>query len=168
MLVRLVVAAIACMAIYSVLSALFTNDLSDSVAELTLEELDDAKTKWKQNGPDSYELEVHYNSSDAEMYIQIVVVNKAVVSGIRDGTTLDEADASRWTIPGQFVRIREDVIAMSDRSKRPNIREDARLVPRAEFDPKFGYPVRYELKGIQTPLQYEWEVTRFEVGTPGR
>ena len=144
-------------------AGLFRND-----TQLTIDALDEARARWDENHPANYDLQIQFDSSDANMSIRLQVRNNQVVSATTNSRAMDREEADRWTIPGQFDRIRDDVIASGDPTQGLNIREHAYLIPKAAFDAEFGYPTHYEFKGEGAPLQYQWRVVKFEpVSTNG-
>jgi hypothetical protein len=150
-------------ALYQGLTGLFRND-----TQLTIAELDEARARWEGIGPENYNLEVQFESSDATMSIRIQVRNNEVTTASSDTRAMNKEEARRWTVPAQFDRMRNDVLASGDPTQGLNIREHAYLIPKAAFDAEFGYPTHYEFKGEGTPLQYQWRVVKFEpVSTNG-
>ena len=64
-------------------------------------------------------------------------------------------------MPEQFETIRQDF----DSSEKPGgfgAAAGTETILKAEFDPQYGYPRRYQRFVLGTDLDVEWHVTRFE------
>lgn len=128
---------------------------------LTPEALEQARRLWDSTGPASYDIEVQIRGRQPGV-VRLTVRNGRVTRMTRDGVVPRQRRTwSAWTVESQF-----DMLALElEAARRPEAGfaapPGAQVVQRAEFDPQYGYPRRYQRHVRSTPLEVEWEVVRF-------
>jgi hypothetical protein len=131
---------------------------------LTAERLEAAETRWEQNGPANYDIEVSVSGRQAAVY-RVEVRRGQATSATRNGNPLTQLRTlSTWSVPGMFGTIHEE------RKKLEQLEAGAPGIPHltvlVEFDSKYGFPRRYvriESAGMGTANQeVTWEVRRFD------
>ena len=68
-----------------------------------------------------------------------------------------------WSVPGQFETIHIDWEAAKHPQEGFGVAPGTKVVLRAEFDQRYGYPRFYQRILLGTGIHVEWRVTRFEV-----
>ncbi len=130
---------------------------------LTLEALQAAELRWKQDGPPSYNQDLELVGSQAGT-IQVEVRDGQVTRMIRNGYQPSQQRTwSYWSVPGQFETIEVDWEAAKHPEQGFGVAPGVQAVLRAEFDQRYGYPRFYQRILMGTGIHVEWRVTRFEV-----
>ena len=133
----------------------------DAMPPLTPERLEQARALWEKNGPDSYEMElVIQGRQPGTVFIE--VRDDQVVRMTRDGHTPRQRRTwEYWRVEGQFDTLARDLRSAERPDKGFGAPAGSRVILRAEFDKKYGYPRRYRRVVSGTDLNVEWKVTRF-------
>ncbi len=122
-----------------------------------------AMDKWKQQGPQDYNLEVQVRGNQPATYYVEVRGGDARLA-LRNGKPLTQRRTfSTWSVPGMFATMSRDVDALERRAAGQADASTPELNLRATFDPRYGYPARYRRLQYQSSVEVEWEVTRFEI-----
>jgi hypothetical protein len=133
---------------------------------LTPEVFQAAISKWKQEGPEDYNIEIQVRGNQPATYYVEVRGGDARVA-LRNGKPLTQRRTfSTWSVPGMFATMSRDVDVLERRAAGQRDASMPDLNLRATFDPRYGYPARYRRLQYRSSVEVEWEVTRFEV-VPG-
>jgi hypothetical protein len=134
--------------------------LGGSMPLVTEEAYEQASARWDAEGPQSYRLELVVEG-DQSGRVLLEVEQGRVTSMLRDGVApRDRRTWDAWSVPGQFDWIQQDM----DRSKLAVKEGRTGLQLLAEFDPRWGFPVRYRRFDLDSGHFVGWEVVRFEPG----
>jgi hypothetical protein len=134
----------------------------ESLPQITRAELEAASARWERNGPASYRAGIRITGRQPGV-VSIEVRDGVVTAMQRDGVTPSQRRTwDYWTVPNQFEMIGQDFDSAEDPEGGFGAPAGSRAVFRGEFDPKYGYPRRYERVVLGTPLDAGWEVVEFE------
>ncbi len=134
----------------------------DSTPRLTAADYETAVARWDANGPDSYDLDLVLTGNRPGA-IHVEVRDGQVVHMTRDGVEpKQERTWYYWTVPGQFDTIGQELEMARDPADSFKSPEATGMVMWAEFDPRFGYPLKYDRVVLGTNFEIHWHVTRFE------
>jgi len=130
---------------------------------LTPEGFQATMAKWKQEGPQNYNIEIQVHGNQPATYYVEVRGGDARLA-LRNGKPLTQRRTfSTWSVPGMFATMSRDVDALERRAAGQADASTPDLNLRATFDPRYGYPARYRRLQYRSSVEVEWEVTRFEV-----
>lgn len=139
----------------------------DAPPELTPARYYDALERWQSAAPPDYDIEVEITGPQAARY-RVEVRGGEPASAERNGVPIKQRRVyGTWSVPGMFGTMSRDVEAIERRAAGRAKPDEQELVLRAEFDPVYGYPARYEriewgsARG-NTSAAAMWRVTRFE------
>lgn len=122
-----------------------------------------AEQKWKDTGPASYNLDLEL-SGNRPGPVHVEVRNRHVTMMSRDGVVPSQKRTwDAWSVPGQFDTIYREFELAADPSKKLGDAAATSMYIRGEFDPQFGYPLRYHRLVLGTNNEIGWKVVRFEV-----
>ncbi|HQU41795.1 MAG: hypothetical protein B7Z73_02850 [Planctomycetia bacterium 21-64-5] len=128
---------------------------------LTTEALDAARTRWQQNGPADYALDVTVMGRQPGRY-HVEVRDGKPVEVLRNGVRSDRRTWHYWTVPGLFEVIEHDVDCAEDPTRGFGAKPGSKAVLRAEFDERRGYPLKFERLILGEPqLDMTWEVEAY-------
>lgn len=132
-----------------------------TLPQITRDDLAAAEKKWDAAQPPGYDMDVTIGGRQPGV-VHIEVRGGTVTKMTRDGVTPSQSRTwEYWTVPEQFETIRQDF----DSSETPGgfgAAPGAQAILKADFDPRYGYPRRYERHVLGTDLSVEWTVTRFD------
>lgn len=114
----------------------------DSTPELTQERFDAALEQWQARGPASYDLEVKLGGAQPGS-VHVEVRDGKVTAASRDGLPMDERNFDVWSINGQFEELEREFEFAEDPQREMQAPPGARVWLRCEFDPQYGYPLRF-------------------------
>jgi hypothetical protein len=135
---------------------------SDRAPRLTREAYEAAVARWDAQGPADYNLDIELTGNRPSL-IHVEVRNRQAVHMTRDGVQpRQERTWFYWTVPGQFDTIAEELEMAENPAKAFNAPGATQVVIWAEFDPRLGYPLRYDRVVLGTDFEIHWKVTRFE------
>jgi hypothetical protein len=159
--------------------ALFVLKRGQSAPAITREDLAAAEQKWRQRGPKSYNMDLAIGGRQPGP-VHIEVRDSRVTRMTRDGVTPSQPRTwEYWTVPEQFETIRQDFDS-ADTPGGFGAAPGTQTMLKAEFDPQYGYPRRYQrfvltskapsqvpfqepvANPAATNLDVDWTVTRFE------
>jgi hypothetical protein len=130
---------------------------------LTPELFEAAKSKWKEQQPSDYNIEVVVQGNQPATYYVEVRGGDAQLA-LRNGKPLAERRTfGTWSVPGMFATMSRDVDALARRAAGQQDRSVPNLNLRATFDPRYGYPAKYRRLEYRSSVEVAWEVTRFDV-----
>lgn len=141
----------------------------DRAPPLSAKSLEVAAKRWKAEGLADYDLEVLISGGQSGRY-QVQVRNGRPKSVKRNGVAPRRGTWDSWTVPGLLGVIRRELELSADPVRGFNAPPGAEVVLRAQFDPKWGYPRRYQRSILDTSraaTEIEWQITTF-VPDPGR
>ncbi|MCA9122155.1 MAG: hypothetical protein H6822_36775 [Planctomycetaceae bacterium] len=135
-----------------------------SLPKLTPEGFREAKVRWGERGPSSYDIEVSVTGRQAAVY-HAEVRNGEVIAAMRDGEVLSRLrTVDTWTVPGMFTTIGSDVANLERHIAGTADVNTPQVLLRAQFDEQTGLPLRYhrtELRKWGPNIEVMWEVTRY-------
>ena len=136
--------------------------LRDNTPLLTRAAYDDARRRWESNGPPSYNLDLQLTGREPGA-IHVEVRSGEVTAMTRDGVAPQQRRTwEYWSVDSQFDLIEQELDKATDPAKGFDAPPGSRVVQRAVFDPRYGYPTQYHRTVMGTPLEIRWEITRFE------
>ena len=134
----------------------------DSTPRLTEAIYEAAVARWDANGPASYDLDLELTGNRPGK-IHVEVRDGQVVHMTRDGVEpKQERTWYYWSVPGQLDTIGQELEMARDPAESFNSPKATEMVMWAEFDAKFGYPLKYDRVVLGTNFEIHWKVTRFE------
>jgi hypothetical protein len=143
----------------------------DAPPALTPERYYEAKAQWQAAAPPNYDIDVEITGPQSAHY-RVEVRGGEPSFAQRNGVPIKQRRVyGTWSVPGMFGTMSRDVEAIERRAAGKAGADEQELVLRAQFDPVYGYPVRYEriewgsARG-STSTAAMWEVTRFELVEP--
>jgi hypothetical protein len=121
-----------------------------------------AAERWNAKGPASYDLDLEL-AGNRPGKIHVEVRNGQATRMERDGVVpSQERTWFYWTVPGMMDTIAEELEMAEDPAKSFNVPGASQVIQRAEFDPEFGYPRKYDRVVLGADFEIHWEVTRFQ------
>ncbi|MEX0678676.1 MAG: DUF6174 domain-containing protein [Pirellulales bacterium] len=134
----------------------------DNTPRLTESDYEAAVARWDANGPADYNLDLEL-AGNRPGKIHVEVRDGRAVHMTRDGVEpKQERTWYYWTVPGQLDTIGQELEMARDPAESFASPKATGMVIWAEFDPQFGYPVRYDRVVLGTNFEIHWKVTRFE------
>jgi hypothetical protein len=127
---------------------------------LTQPELNDAKKRWQEHGPVSYDMDIEIRGAQPGS-VQVNVRNRVVTGETRDGRVPKEHTWDTWSVPGMFNTLETDMEIAENPEQAIQAAPGTKWQLRCEFDPKLGIPRRYHRLASGGPEVY-WRVKRFE------
>jgi hypothetical protein len=136
--------------------------LRDDIPLLTQAEFDTAESRWEKNGPTSYDLDVAIIGKRPGK-VHIEVRNGEITHMQRDGV---EPRQKRtwyyWSVPGQLETIGWELEKSADPVAGFQAPAGSQVIQRAQFDPHYGYPLRYSRDILGADMDVGWETTKFQ------
>lgn len=157
-----VIVGIALGAVLTLVSALIISVAlyRDPLPLLTADSLAAAEARWREAGPKSYQLSVEILGRQPGI-VELTVRDGEVTRMTRDGRAPDQRRTwAAWTVPSQFDMLHLELEHEGD-SKRFYGAPAGQAIVKAEFHPRYGYPIRVRRQVIGANLEMEWRVTRF-------
>ena len=139
----------------AVLAGIFTWVRAGSLPTISRKEFEAAKTLWSETKPPSYDVVVELKGMQPGVYA-VRVENGVAISASFDGRDLKRRRTfGTWSVTGMFDTLAKD-LEVDD--------QHGYLLLKAEFDPMYGFPVKYERMEMRTGVHdtLQWEVTKFE------
>lgn len=137
-----------------------------TLPKLTPDRFFEAKTRWEENAPPSYNIRVAVTGRQAAVYYA-EVRDREVFAATRDGEVLSRLrTVDTWTVPGMFATIQSDVANLQKHLAGTADQNTPQVLLRGYFDEQIGVPLRYhrtELRKWGPNSEVMWEVTQFEV-----
>lgn len=128
--------------------------LRSDLPVLSRERLDAAVARWQSSGPADYDLRLEKTGPRREK-VEVKVRGRAPIFVTIDGKPVENAEAREaWSVEGQFGLIERDMESAKTAANASQIKL------RAEFDPEFGYPLRY-LRAEAGQPDVGWRLTDF-------
>jgi Family of unknown function (DUF6174) len=127
---------------------------------LTQSELNDAKKRWQEHGPVSYDMDIELRGAQPGS-VQISVRNRVVTAETRDERVPKEHTWDTWSMPGMFNTLETDMEIAENPEQAIQAAPGTKWELRCEFDPEFGIPRSYHRVASGGPEVY-WRVKHFE------
>ena len=132
----------------------------ERIPALTEAALTEAKKRWLQNGPLSYDMDIDLRGAQPGNIV-VNVRKRVVMAETRDGKVPKEHTWETWSVPGLFNTIETDMEIAENPEQAIQAAPGTKWTLRCEFDPKLGIPLRYHRMVTGGPEVY-WRVTRFQ------
>jgi len=121
-----------------------------------------AGERWAKNAPSNYDLDLE-RAGTRSGKIHVEVRNGEIVHMTSDGVEpRQQRTWFPWSVPGQLDTIGQELEMARHPAASFHNRAITQMVMWAEFDPKFGYPRRYDRVVLGADYEVHWWVTRFE------
>lgn len=140
----------------------------DPTPPLTPEVFYAARERWKAAAPPDYDITIRVAGPQPAEY-RAQVRGGQPRAAWRNGQPLtNRRTFGTWSVDGMFGTMGRDIEALERRAAgRADINE-TELVLRAEFDPQYSYPARYQRiewgsRRGSTAVTVTWDVVEFEV-----
>jgi hypothetical protein len=134
----------------------------DSLPRLSEADYRAAVSRWEARGPADYNLDLEI-AGNRPGKVHVEVRAGQVTRMTRDGVEPKQKRTwDYWSVPGQLDTIGEELEMARDPAASFGNRDATQVVMWAEFDPRYGYPRRYERVVLGTDFETRWHVTRFE------
>jgi hypothetical protein len=114
----------------------------DDTPPLTENAFDTALQKWQAEGPTNYDLDVEIGGAQPGV-VHVEVRDGKVINATRDGRPLDERNFDVWSIAGQFEELEREFEFAENPQREMQAPPGARVWLSCEFDPNYGYPLRF-------------------------
>lgn len=135
---------------------------SDRVPRLSEADYEAAVARWEAHGPANYNLDLEL-AGNRPGKIHVEVRDGQVEHMTRDGVEPKQKRTwDYWSVPGQLDTIGEELEMARSPAASFDSPQATGMVMWAEFDPKYGYPARYDRVVLGTDFEIHWKVTRFE------
>ena len=128
-------------------------------ARLTEERFEAAFERWQEADVESYNLDLVLAGRESAT-IHLEVRQGEPTEMTRDGRRPSRRVWEYWTIPEQFEMIRRELTADPRTAFGASDRDQ--VILRAEFDPRLGYPRKYEREVLGQDASIRWEIVAFE------
>lgn len=122
--------------------------------ELTREALEQARSRWREQGPKNYSLGVRVSGIQQGDH-RIVVVGREVTEMTTGGAPVRESARHFWSVDGMFEFLDEE-LRQAERATGSDI------ILQAAFDEDLGYPRRFLRHVVGQTRDIEWGVYSFE------
>lgn len=140
--------------------------MRDRPTVLTRADYERASARWDAHAPDSYDLDLELGGRRPGK-VHVEVRDGEITHMTRDGI---EPKQQRtwyyWSVPGQLDTIEQELDMAEDPAVSYGAPSASEVVLWAEFDPKYGYPRRFDRIVKGADLEVHWKVTRFEPVSP--
>jgi hypothetical protein len=135
--------------------------LRNPLPTLTRSEFDAAVARWSEHGPRDYDMDITVTGNQPGV-VHVEVRDGQPTAMTRDGVSPRQRRTwFPWTVLGQFDTIEFELDAATAPQGTFGGQPGSQLVLRAEFDPRYGYPRRYQRIVMGQQMDAGWEVTRF-------
>lgn len=122
-----------------------------------------AQELWEAKAPRDYAMRIAVTGARAGN-VEVEVADGKVVRMTRDGWAPSQRRTwEYWSVPGLFDMIRQDLEHAEDPSQPFGVSDPSQVVLRADFDPEYGYPKKYQRAILGGSADLGWEVTGFEL-----
>jgi hypothetical protein len=133
---------------------------SDSAPDLTQEALNEARSRWSENGPTSYVLEIQMAGTLSDLR-SIVVEDGAVVEMTSNGQPAVESAREHWSVDGLFGFLQQEIDNRASPPAALGVSAPEQIVIKARFDPDLGYPTYFLRHLLGRQVGTEWKVVAF-------
>ena len=157
--------------------AMLRSVLGERVPALTRTEFAVAWQRWEQAAPANYTIEIEVSGRQAAVY-RVEVRAGEVISASHNGTPLPNRRTwFTWSVPGMFETMEGDLRVIEGAASNAAAPQGtgpvsgpatgnaanspSRLTLRAEFDPRYGFPSRYQRFEWGAKVDAQWRVREF-------
>jgi len=134
----------------------------ERLPQLTVEALDAAEKLWDTKGPKSYNLDLTIEGAQPGV-VHVEVRDGVTTAMQRDGLAPQQRRVwDVWAVPGMFETIERELQLAEDPQHEMDLAAGAKVDLRAEFDPAYGYPVRFHRIVFGGGPEVYWKVTKFK------
>ncbi len=121
-----------------------------------------ASQRWDAHGPKDYNLDVELTGNRPGR-IHVEVRNGEATKMERDGVVpRQERTWYYWTVPGMMDTIAEELEMAETPAESFGAPGASQVIQRAEFDPQYGFPRKYDRVVLGADFEIHWQVTNFE------
>jgi hypothetical protein len=141
---------------------------NDPTPRLSPEAYYAALERWKAAAPPDYDIEVQVTGPQAAVY-RVEVRGGQPIAALRNGQSLNQRRTfGTWSVPGMFSTMARDVDVVERRLTGRAKPGEVELILKAEFDPKYSFPRRYQRiewgsRRGSDAVTVTWEVKEFRV-----
>ena len=127
-----------------------------------------AHQRWNATAPDDYDITIRVTGPQAAMYHAEVRGGQPSAAS-RNGKPLNQRRTfGTWSVPGMFSTMSRDVEVVERRAAGRAKPGEIELILKAEFDPQYSYPRRYQRiewgsRRGSDAITVTWEVVEFKV-----
>jgi len=128
---------------------------ADSLPTMSRADFEAAQQRWIDSETSNYEIAVKVEGMQPGSY-EVAVRNDIATAATFDGRDLKrQRTFGTWSVGGMFDTLSRDLETHD---------KHGYLLLKAEFDPEFGYPTKYERMEMRTGAHdtLQWEVTKFQ------
>ena len=124
--------------------------------------------RWKASPPPNYDIEIEVTGPQAAVYRVEVRDGQPAAAWRNDQPLKQRRTFGTWSVPGMFSTMARDVDAVERRAAGQAKPGEVELILKAEFDPQFHFPRRYQRiewgsrRGSDAKTA-TWEVKEFRV-----
>jgi Family of unknown function (DUF6174) len=134
----------------------------ERLPQLTVEAVEAAETRWNQQGPQSYDLDLTIEGAQPGV-VHVEVRDGVTTAMQRDGVAPKQRRVwDVWSVPGMFTTIEQELQNAEDPHNGMGLASGASIDLRAEFDPTYGYPARFHRIVFGGGPEVNWKVTKFQ------
>ncbi|MGD9721797.1 MAG: DUF6174 domain-containing protein [Pirellulales bacterium] len=120
-----------------------------------------AAQRWDENGPASYDLDVELGGKRPGK-VHVEVRDGEVTRMTRDGVQPSQRRTwYYWSVPGQLDTIEQELEMAETPRESYGSPKAAGVALWAEFDPRYGYPRRFDRIVLGADEEVHWNVTGF-------
>jgi hypothetical protein len=135
----------------------------DNLPQVTRERLSSAIQTWQRAGVQNYDLEILVSVQQEENH-RVAVRNGVVQSYQRNGRPMSgRRTFDTWSVPGMLGTIEQDLEHVEAIAEGKQSDDTPRLSLWGQFDPQYGYPVRYRRVQWGTNIEVTWRVVHFNI-----
>lgn len=136
--------------------------VGERLPHLTVEALDDAEKRWDQKGPKSYDLDLTIEGAQPGV-VHVEVRDGITTAMQRDGVAPQQRRVwDVWAVPGMFETIERERELADDPQHEMDLSASSKVDLLAEFDPTYGYPVRFHRIVFGGGPEVYWKITNFQ------
>jgi hypothetical protein len=158
----LITGALAGGMILAALALLLEMFVAQRIPALTAERLVEAQERWRRNGPTSYDMDLEI-LGERPGPVHVEVRLGQVTAMTRDGRTPDPRTWHYWTVLGQFETLERELVMAEDPTHEAQASAGTQWRLRCEFDPRYGFPSRFQRTVFGGGPDVYWRVTQFVV-----
>jgi len=131
--------------------------------QLTRADYEAAVARWESAGPHGYDLDVELGGRrPGKIHVEVRAGEATHMT--RDGVVPKQKRTwYYWSVPGMFDTIEQELDLAEDPAASYKLPAGAQVAMWAEFDPKVGYPRRFDRVVLGADLEVHWKVTDFRV-----
>ena len=138
----------------------------DSTPRLTPTDFYATLDRWKANPQLNYDIEIEVTGPQAAVYRAEVRDGQPIAAWRNNQPLTQRRTFGTWSVPGMFSTMARDVDVVERRADGRAKPGEIELILRAEFDPQYHFPRRYERiewgsRRGSDAVSVTWRVVRF-------